>query len=54
MLTGQTNRMNEGGLLGQKANWATTNLEEKGKLVLLGSAEKGFRAEIKETSFWVA
>jgi hypothetical protein len=27
-------------------------LEGKGKLVRLGSAGKGFWAEIKETSFW--
>jgi hypothetical protein len=54
VLMGQANGMNEGGLLGQKADWASANLEEKGKLVLLRWAWKGFRAEIKEMSFWAA
>jgi hypothetical protein len=33
VLTGQANGMNEGGLLGQKTDWAAANLEEKGRLV---------------------
>jgi hypothetical protein len=35
-------------LLGQKADWAAANLEEKGKLIPLGSVNKGFRAERRE------
>jgi hypothetical protein len=48
---GQGNGMNEGGLHGQKADWATANLEGKRKIGSAGLGPKRFSGRNKRNEF---